>query len=387
MKTRIMLFTGKGGVGKTSVAAATAALVAEKGLKTLIMSTDPAHSLSDAVGQNIGPKPRKISENLFAQEVSVLEAISEHWEELKGYLTGLFQSQGLDPVSAEEIATLPGFDEASHLLYLNEYIESGEFDAIILDSAPTGEALKLLSFPEAMSWYMEKFFPLSRTTARLVRPVMKPLFNLPLPDDSVFQSLETLYKNLGKVRNLLSDSQRTSIRLVCNPDRMSLNETKRAYTYLMLYEYPVDGVIINKIYRENTGEFFEKWRKSQEEMIKDVEDSFADVKIFKSYLTEEEPTGIEKLREFGNRIYGEDDPFKIYFSGRPVEYLREKDGSYIRIRLPFAEKERLNLFNKGGELVIEMDNWRRVFYLPQTFSDKTPESAEFINQHLLIRMV
>lgn len=387
MKTRILLFTGKGGVGKTSVAAATAALLAEKGLRTLIMSTDPAHSLSDAVEENVGPRPRKISENLFAQEVSVLEAISQHWEELKGYLTGLFRSQGLDPVSAEEIATLPGFDEASHLLYLNEYIESGDYDVIILDSAPTGEALKLLSFPEAMSWYMEKFFPLSRTTAKLVRPVMKPLLKLPIPDDSVFESLEMLYKNLGKVRNLLSDNERTSIRLVCNPDRMSLNETKRAYTYLMLYEYPVDAVIINKIYRDETGDFFQKWRKSQEEMIHEMEDSFADVKIFKSYMTDEEPMGIEKLKEFGNRIYCDDDPFKVYYRGRPIEYIRENNESLIRIKLPFADKKRLNLFNKGGELIIEMDNWRRVFYLPQSFSDKTPESAEFINQHLLIRMV
>ena len=386
MTTRIMLFTGKGGVGKTSVAAATAAMMASRGLKTLIMSTDPAHSLADAVGARIGAVTPQIGDPFYAQEVSVLEAISSHWDELKGYLTGLFQSQGLDPVSAEEIATLPGFDEASHLLYLNEYVEAGEYDVIVLDSAPTGEALKLLSFPEAMSWYMEKFFPISRKTAKIIRPMAKPFFNLPLPDDSVFRSMETLYNNLSKVRGLLSDPEMTSIRLICNPDRMSVNETKRAYTYLMLYEYPVDGVIVNKIYRENTGPFFEKWRKSQDEIIKEIEDSFGDVKIFKSYLTEEEPTGLERLIDFGRRIYGDDDPYDIFYSGRPVEYIRENGESIVKIKLPFADKENLNLFNKGGELVIEMDNWRRVFYLPQTFSDKSPESAEFINQHLLIKM-
>lgn len=386
MSTRIMLFTGKGGVGKTSVAAATAAMMAKKGLRTLIMSTDPAHSLADAVGQRIGPSIKQISDNLYAQEVSVLEAISSHWNELKGYLTGLFQSQGLDPVSAEEIATLPGFDEASHLLYLNEYVDADEYDVIILDSAPTGEALKLLSFPEAMSWYMEKFFPLSRKTAKIIRPMARPFLSVPLPDDSVFQSMETLYKSLSRVRSLLSDPENTSIRLICNPDRMSVNETKRAYTYLMLYEYPVDGVIVNKIYRENTGPFFDKWRRSQEELIKEIEDSFGDVKIFRSFLTEEEPTGLDKLLQFGEKLYGKDDPYEIYFSGSPIEYLRENGQNIVKLRLPFASKENLNLFNKGGELVIEMDNWRRVFYLPHTFADKSPESAEFINKHLLIKM-
>ncbi len=386
MKPRILLFTGKGGVGKTSVAAATASVIAKKGYRTLIMSTDPAHSLGDAVGMHIGPKRIKVSENLYAQEVSVIEAINAHWEELKGYLTGLFQSQGLDPVSAEEIATLPGFDEASHLLYLKEYVESEEYDVIVLDSAPTGEALKLLSFPEAMAWYMDKFFPISRKTAKIVRPVVKPFMSIPLPDDSVFQSMETLYRNLAQVRSLLTDSDMTSIRLVCNPDRMSLNETKRAYTYLLLYDYPVDGVIVNKIYRENTGPFFQKWRESQEGIIKEIEDSFGDIKIFKAFLTEEEPTGLERLTEFAERIYEKDDPFASYYQGRSIEYIRERGESIIRIKLPFADKKSLNLFNKGGELVIEMDNWRRVFYLPQTFSDKSPESAEFINKFLLIKM-
>ncbi len=386
MDTRILLFTGKGGVGKTSVAAATAAVIAKKGYRTLVMSTDPAHSLGDAVGTQIGPKRVKISENLYGQEVSVIEAINAHWEELKGYLTGLFQSQGLDPVSAEEIATLPGFDEASHLLYLKEYVESGEYDVIVLDSAPTGEALKLLSFPEAMSWYMEKFFPLSRKTAKIVRPMVRPFMNIPLPDDSVFKSMETLYRNLGDVRSLLTDSKRTSIRLVCNPDRMSLNETKRAYTYLLLYDYPVDSVIINKIYKENTGPFFMKWRESQDQIIKEIEDSFGDIKVFRAYLTEEEPTGLKRLTEFAEKVYENEDPYKSYYSGRSIEYIREKGKSQVKIRLPFADKKRLNLFNKGGELVIEMDNWRRVFYLPQTFADKTPESAEFINQYLLITM-
>ena len=239
---RIILYTGKGGVGKTSMAAATAVGLANSGKSTLIISTDPAHSLGDALNTEIGPKVKTIFKNLDAQEVSVVEAISSHWGELKVYLAGLFQSQGLDPVSAEEIATLPGFDEASHLLYLNDHLKSNKYDVIIMDSAPTGEALKLLSFPEAMSWYMEKVFPIGRTTAKIVRPFMKPIIGMPIPDDAVFASMDSLYKNLRKVREVMIDDNITSIRLVCNPDRMSFNETKRAYTYLLLYAY-LDGRI------------------------------------------------------------------------------------------------------------------------------------------------
>ena len=194
MGPRILLYTGKGGVGKTSIAASTACSLARNNKKTLVISTDPAHSLGDAFGTDIGPKPRKMGENLYAQEISVNEAINTHWNELKGYLTGLFQTEGLDPISAEEIATLPGFDEASQLLYLRQYYDEKEYDAIVIDSAPTGESLKLLSFPEAMTWYMDKIFPMGRLAAKLVRPVWNTVSNLSIPDDEVFKSVESLYE-------------------------------------------------------------------------------------------------------------------------------------------------------------------------------------------------
>ena len=386
MSTRIILYTGKGGVGKTSIAASSASLLAKKGHRTLIISTDPAHSLGDALGVEIGSKPKKISENLYAQEVSVIEAITEHWEDLKIYLTGLFQSQGLDPVSAEEIATLPGFDEASHLLYLNDHIKSGNYDVIVMDSAPTGEALKLLSFPEAMTWYMEKLFPISRTTAKIIRPLVRPVFNLPLPEDSVFKSVEILYNSLKDIREVLVDSDTTSIRLVCNPDRMSFNESKRAYTYLLLYGYPVDSIIINKIFHEDTGSFFEGWRTSQEQTIKELEDAFAEIKIFKVPLAKTEPIGLDRLNELAETIYGDTDPYEIFYKGIPVQYLKDNGNYVVKLKLPFASKEKLNLYNKGGELVVEVENWRRVFYLPQSLADKRPVSAEFISKYLYIQM-
>lgn len=386
MKKRIILYTGKGGVGKTSISAATASLLASKGYRTLIISTDPAHSLGDALDVEVGPRPKEISKNLYAQEVSVIEAINAHWEELKVYLTGLFQSQGLDPVSAEEIATLPGFDEASHLLYLKEHIDSGKYDIIVMDSAPTGEALKLLSFPEAMTWYMEKLFPISRSTAKIVRPIMKPFLSVPLPEDKVFASAETLYRNLKDVRELLTDSETTSIRLVTNPDRMSFSESKRAFTYLLLYGYPVDTLIINKIYEEATGNFFDDWRKAQKSTIKEMEEAFAEIKIFKAPLAKSEPVGVEKLSELAKSIYGDIDPNEIFYRGRPIEYMKDGEDYLVKIKLPFASKEKLNLYNKGGELVIEIENWRRVFYLPQSLSDRVPTDAEFKNEYLYIRM-
>lgn len=384
---RIILYTGKGGVGKTSMAAATAVGLANSGKSTLIISTDPAHSLGDALNVQIGPKVKTIFKNLDAQEVSVVEAISSHWGELKVYLAALFQSQGLDPVSAEEIATLPGFDEASHLLYLNDHLKSNRYDVIIMDSAPTGEALKLLSFPEAMSWYMEKVFPIGRTTAKIVRPFVKPIIGMPIPDDTVFASMDSLYKNLRKVREILIDDSITSIRLVCNPDRMSFNETKRAYTYLLLYGYPVDALIVNKIFTDDVGDFFLKWKENQKEIIKEIDQSFLEINVMKVYLSDEEPIGKEYLGRLSKKIYGNTDPMDVFFRGKPIEYYRKGDGYYVKVKLPFAKKEFINLYNKGGELVIEVENWRRVFYLPQSLSDKMPGDAEFINGYLNIELV
>ncbi len=386
MSTRILLYTGKGGVGKTSIAASTASLLSSRGKKTLVISTDPAHSLGDAFGIEIGAVPLKIAENLFGQEISVNEAINSHWAELKGYLTGLFQSQGLDPVSAEEIATLPGFDEAAQLLYLLEYYEGKKYDDIIIDSAPTGESLKLLSFPEAMTWYMDKIFPVGRLAAKLVRPVMNTIGPMPMPNDEVFKSVERLYSALRKIRDVLTNSNISTIRLVTNPDRMSFNETKRAYTYLLLYGYPVDSIFVNKIYQENTGNFFSGWRNAQEEIIKGIDYSFSDLNIFKIPLLNSEPIGFEKLREMGGRIYGMNDPDKIFKKGSNVEFTKEKGKYFVKFKLPFADKKDMNIYNKGGELILELGNWKRVLYLPAAYVDKNPIGAEFINGYLNIEM-
>lgn len=384
---KIILYTGKGGVGKTSIAAATASLLAGKGKKTLIVSTDPAHSLSDAFETHIGHSPTELGKNLWGQEISVIEAINSHWKELKLYLTGLFQSQGLDPTAAEEIATLPGFEEASHLLYLEEHIKSGNYDVIVMDSAPTGESLKLLSFPEAMSWYMEKIFPIGRTTAKVIRPLVRPFSSIPFPNDAVLGNMESLYNSLKHIRDYLADPDLTSIRLVTNPNRMSFNETKRAYTYLLLYGYNVDALIMNKVYPPESGEFFKLWISAQEDILKETQYAFPELRFFSLSISKSETLGREELEKMGKELYGDEDPLKVFTKSKPVSY-EKVDGKYtIKMKLPFARKQGINLFNRKGELVVEVENWRRIFYLPQSFSDKKPVSAEFINGELNIEMV
>jgi arsenite-transporting ATPase len=384
---RVLLFTGKGGVGKTSISAATGIECARKGLKTLVISTDPAHSLRDVFKIDIGSEPVEIESNLYLQEISVTDAISKYWDNLKLYLTALMRSQGVEGIAAEEIATLPGFDEASELLYIRQYVTEGDFQVIIMDTAPTGESLKLLSFPEAFSWYMERIFPISRKTAKLIRPLMKPILRLPLPDDKVFASIEQLYSQMAEVKQILADPEITSIRLVCNPDRMSFNETKRAYTYLLMYGYFVDSIIVNKIYDQNTGDFLKQWRDSQKEVLDEIGDAFGDLHISRVTLSSTEPTGIDLLHSLGQILYKDINPIsKMSKPIPPIQFLSNKKGKFIKLSVPFAEKKNTELHNRGGELIIQVDNWRRVFFLPQTMAELSPVNAEFNNGYLIIEM-
>ncbi len=383
--SRVLLYTGKGGVGKTSVAASTAVMLSKK-YKTIVMSTDPAHSLSDSLNVNIGSEATKISDNLYAQEININDAIQTHWNDLKEYLTALFQYQGLDPISADEIAILPGFEEATYLLYINDYVKNNDYDIIVVDSAPTGEALRLLSFPEVMRWYMVKIFPISRTAAKIARPVMKTFSGIPMPNDKVFKNAETLYDDLGNIHEILQDPDITSIRLVTNVDQMSYNETKRAFTYLLLYGYPIDAVIANKIYPENTGDFFTGWRNSQEKILNDINSAFPEVKIFKSYLQDYELLGTEKLLRFAETMYEKNDPYSVFYRGKPVEFSRENGKTIVKLKLPFADKKNLRLYNRSGELVVEVENWKRIMYLPETMANLQPENAEFKNGYLYITL-
>lgn len=385
--TRIILFTGKGGVGKTSVSAATGTQCANLGKKTLVVSTDPAHSLRDAFQKEIGNEPVEVMHNLFLQEINVTEAIKKYWDNLKLYLTALMRSQGVQGIAAEEIATLPGFDEASQLLYIRDYAHRGNFDVVIMDTAPTGESLKLLSFPEAFSWYMERIFPISRKTAKIMRPLMKPFLSLPIPDDKVFGSIEDLYSQMKDVKEILSDPHTTTIRLVCNPDRMSFNETKRAFTYLLMYGYSVDAIVVNKVFSSSTGEFLKKWRESQDLILDEIKVAFADLPISIIPMSSTEPTGFDQLRNMGEKLYKNIAPWEFMAEPTPpISFNQENGKNFISIRVPFAEKKNIELHNRGGELILQVDNWRRVFFLPQSMSTLSPINAEFNKGNLLIEM-
>ncbi len=237
-----------------------------------------------------------------------------------------------------------------------------------------------------MTWYMDKIFPMGRLAAKLVRPVWNTVSNLSIPDDDVFKSVESLYASLKKIRAILTDPKISTIRLVMNPDKMSLSETKRAFTYLLLYGYPVDSVFVNKIYDESTGSFFKGWRSNQSEIIKDVNDSFTDLRIFKVPMLKEEPIGIERLEEMSNLIYSDASPLDTFSKEKSIQFIKEGGKYIIKLKLPFADKKNLEIFNKGGELIIQLGNWKRVFYLPTVYSDKNPARAEFINGVLDIEM-
>ncbi|MFQ5762244.1 MAG: ArsA family ATPase [Candidatus Bathyarchaeia archaeon] len=374
---RILLFTGKGGVGKTSVAAATGIKTASLGYRSLIISTDPAHSLADCVEKPLGYKPAEIGKNLFGVEVNVQEELEANWGEVKDYLAALFASQGLEQVVAEEMAVLPGSDEIASLLHISKYHQENMYDVLLVDCAPTGESLKLLTFPEVIRWYMEKIFGLERRVLKVLRPIAKAVIPAPLPSDRVMKSIEYLYSRISYVKDILEDPRTTSIRLVLNPEKMVVKETQRAYAYLSLFGYPVDAVVVNRIIpRDVNAPYFDNWRKIQSEYISTVEESFYPLKMFHAKLFDREIVGKEILREMADDIYRDMDPAQGLVDEQPVRITKDKEGYIMLIKLPFTSKEEVNLHTTRDELILRLRNWKRVFLLPQVLVGLNPQKAE-----------
>ena len=372
--TRIILFTGKGGVGKTTIAAATALRSAELGNKTLIISTDPAHSLSDAFGVNLNPYPTKICDNLDGMEVNVEYELEKHWSVIKEYLSLFFRSQGIEDVIAEELAIFPGFDELASLMHLLKFYRSSEYDTIILDCAPTGETLRLLSVPEVAKWYMNRFFGIERKVLKIVKPIAEPLIDVPLPSDEVLDKIQELYTKISELKDIL-ESRDTSVRIVMNPERMVIRESERAFTYLNLFGYRVDSVIVNKIFPSNAGDYFSEWMKIQREYIKEIEEKFP-IPVFKVEFKSKEVTG-ELLKEIAKEIYGEENPTKIFHDEKPMVIEKEGDVFVLKIKAPFVEKSDIKLFKRGEELVIIAKQWKRIVFLPQSLAIRVPKNAKF----------
>jgi arsenite-transporting ATPase len=390
---RILLYTGKGGVGKTSISAATALRAAELGYRTAVLSTDPAHSLGDSFDMAIGNELTELAPNLFGQEIDLLNQMDRYWGTVQNYLNVLFAWQGMEGLVAEEASTLPGMDELASLMQITFVADSGEFDVIVIDAAPTGSTLQLLSVPDIARWYLEKIFPFQRKTLQMARPVLNRLSDMPIPEDDVFSSIEELISTMERTSELLSDSDTSSMRIVLNPEKMVIKEGQRAYTYLNLYGYPVDSVIVNRIFPQDlTDSYFDIWKRAQAENLELVRESFHPLPILEVPFFEQEVTGMAMLKQMGEILFGveavrggEGDPTRHYYIGKSQEIYRE-DGHYVlSLPLPLVTRAQVQLHRSVfDELIVHIGNWKHNIALPMGLARLDIDGAHYDDDRLKI---
>ncbi len=385
---RTILYTGKGGVGKTSVAAATALEAARSGRKVLVMSTDPAHSLSDAFDAEVGPDPKEMSSGVWAQEMDPTSMIEENWAEIQAYIGTVFEWQGANSLAAEELALLPGMDELFGLLMVRRHHREGNYDALLVDAAPTGETLKLLSLPDQMSWYVEKILPIQRRAAKLVRPFANRARSLPpFPEDSVFAAGQRFYEAIAGVEEILTDRESASVRLVVNAEKMVVAEARRAYTYLNLYDYGVDAVVVNRLLPESiTDPYFDSWREAQGRHMKTIEESFSPIPILKARLFDREMYGLDALGALADDVFGETEPLGMLFRGAAHDILKDGGGYEVVFNLPLAEKKDMDLSKKGAELFVRVGTYRRNVLLPDSLARLPATGASIEDGRLKVRL-
>ncbi len=388
---RIILYTGKGGVGKTSISAATGLELARLGYRTLVMSIDPAHSLSDAFDldkrlmDHEAGKLVNISKNLWIQEVDVQEEISRHWDAVYAYVSSLLNVSGLEQTLAEELAIFPGMEEVSSLLYVNQYVREKAFDVMLLDCAPTGESLRFVSIPTTLAWYMSKLFKIERRIMKMVRPVINSVAGVPLPQEEYFANLESLHDKLAGIDQLMADPKITTVRLVTNPEKVVLKETQRAFTYFCLFGLTIDAVIVNRILPDRVRDtFFDSWRGTQERWTQSIEEFFAPVPVWRVPLFEDEVLGVERLRKLGRTLYGDLDPSKRFFTESPYRF-RKVNGNYqLHLKMPFVSSDDINLHKKMDELIIRIGGVKRHVSLPQRIAHCEPLSARVQEGELIV---
>jgi arsenite-transporting ATPase len=386
---RVIVHTGKGGVGKTSISAATAVRCAEMGLKTIVISTDTAHSLGDSLEKQIGPEPIEIYPNLWAQEVDARYSMDKYWGKIQRYLSSLFSRQGVDEIVAEEVTILPGLEEGAHLLWINQYVEQGQFDVLIVDAAPTAETLRLLSLPDVTRWWVEKIIAIAQGATRILRPIGKVLGRdqTMIPEDNAWSEVRVLFDTLDKVRDLLSDPEISSIRLVVNPEKMVIKETQRTYTYLNLYGYATDAIICNRIIPDEvTDPYFAMWKTNQKENIAFIDEAFGELPLIKAPLFGGEVSGLESLRRLGEALYGDQNPAQKMFEGEThrIETI-SKDSYVLHVPLPFANKQDLDIYRSRDELTLRVGPYRRNIVLPYSLWDLEIADARFEQSTLNIQ--
>jgi arsenite-transporting ATPase len=379
MAPRTILYTGKGGVGKTSVAACTARSSAAAGHKTLLMSTDPAHSLTDSLGIDLGHAPEPAGPNLFAQQVGAQEEMERHWSGVQDWLSELFVERGIDRISAEELTVPPGMDELFSLLALQAAHDADEWEVIVVDCAPTGETLRLLSFPDVARWWIDKVFPVEGQLLAAAAPLARSLLDIPLPTHAVFADVRRLSENLIAMNEILRDRERASVRLVMNPEKMVIGEAMRTFTYLNLYGYLTDAVIVNRIFPSEVGEYFASWRRVQEEHLELVRSAFAPVPVLCAPYFEQEVVGPGMLDRLADELFSGQglDPAAVLYRDVTQEIEISDGEARLRLALPLASKGKISLKKIGLELIVRVDGHKRIILLPNALAGFEPRGARF----------
>lgn len=386
MKMRIIIYTGKGGVGKTSMAAATACRIAKDGKRVLVMSTDQAHSLGDSFDMKIGKEPTVIMDNLSAMEVDSVYESEKSWGNLKGYLKELLTMKGGSGIEVEELLVFPGLEELFSMFKILDMYESGEYDTIIVDCAPTGETLSLLKYPEMLSDLITKVLPIKKKGVQKIGPIVEKVAKVPMPEDNVFDDIEYLMDKMQRLQNLMLNKDIVSLRVVTTPERIVISEAKRNFTCLYLYHYNVDAVIVNHIYPEQAMEgYFSKWNMFQKQGLHEIEESFSEVPKFYVELQKKELRSLDVLCDIGSKIFGDFNPDEVLFE-KDI-YITDKEASNLRIYLPFAEKDELLLEQWENELIVGIKNERRRFPVPEEFKEKDVGGASFEDGYLIIKFV
>ncbi|MCL6435476.1 MAG: TRC40/GET3/ArsA family transport-energizing ATPase [Leptolyngbyaceae cyanobacterium HOT.MB2.61] len=388
---RVILMTGKGGVGKTSVAAATGLRCAELGYKTLVLSTDPAHSLADSFDMELGHDPRAVRPNLWGAELDALMELEGNWGAVKRYITQVLQARGLEGVQAEELAILPGMDEIFGLVRMKRHYDEGEYDVLIIDSAPTGTALRLLSIPEVGGWYMRRFYKpfqgISVALRPLVEPIFKPIAGFSLPDKEVMDAPYEFYEQIEALEKVLTDPTQTSVRLVMNPEKMVIKESLRAHAYLSLYNVGTDLVIANRIIPDAvTDPFFQRWKELQKQHKQEIYNSFSPLPIKEVPLYSEEMCGLNALDRLKETLYADgEDPSQVYYKETTLRVVQEQQHYSLELYLPGVAKNQIELSKTGDELNIRIGNHRRNLVLPQALAALQPAGAKMEEDYLKIR--
>lgn len=362
---RIVLVTGKGGVGKTTVAAATALASADAGYRTLVTSTDPAHSLADALTVKLGSEPTEVVANLDGQQIDTQRQLDKYWGSIRRQLIDVLDWGGAGGIESEEFLIFPGMDELFALIEVNHHARSGNYDVLVVDCAPTAETLRLLSLPEVLSWYFERVMPTERKIMRAARPILSRLTDMPLPQDEVFSAAQSIFSSIEGVKELMANPGVTSARLVVNPEKMVIDEARRTYSYLGLFGYGVDGVVVNRVLPDDvTDPYFDRWRAIQKGHLDVVDEAFADLPRLRLRLFDDEMIGVDRLRRMAGELYGDEDPIAGFHATSPFQIVESDEGVTMELDVPFVEKADLDVFRKGHELYIQLGPYRRSFILP-----------------------